>query len=89
MAKFLRFSLVNVALGLTVAAIASSLWASTVQSGHNVRYWFADALWMFANNLSTLLVLVALCTWILAGVVALIRLRQRHSKQTPRVKTRG
>ncbi len=77
MARLPRLSLVNIAIGLTVAAIAGCIWASTVQPGNNVRYWFADALWIFANNLGSSLVLAAVCAWVLALVVGLIRLHHR------------
>ena len=81
MVSFKRPRLVNIALGLTAAAISSCLWASTVQAGDNERYWYADTLSLFAHNLSFLLVLAALGFWVLAGMTAFVKLLQRSHRR--------
>jgi len=71
-----RFRLVNVAIGITVAAILCLVWACSipVKEGKATVYSFTGALALFAGELSEALVLAALCAWALTGIAALVGL---------------
>ncbi len=78
----LHLRLVNVATGLTVAAILCCIVTSRLPIGNYnlLHYTWREPLLAFANRLSFSLILAAFSAWVLAGLAALIRLHRQHRK---------
>lgn len=77
-----RLRLINVAIGLSAAALLSFLWAKQIpiRDGKATIYSFTNTLGLYSEQLTYLLILTALCAWALTGILALIRLCRRNSK---------